>query len=63
MHTHLADDEHVRQTCGERMADVVLDVHNIERAGMPFAAGDHANAADVVTADNHNSHAYAYRSY
>lgn len=55
----LADDEHVRQTGGEHMAETVLNVDNVEGAGMPFAVDDGADTPQIASSGDHGQVACA----
>jgi hypothetical protein len=48
----LADDEHVAGAGGEVVAGVVLDVSNVEAGGVLLEVLEHADATDVVAADD-----------
>ena len=39
--------------CGERVTSVVLDVHDVEGAGMAIAVRDESDSPDVVTTSDH----------
>lgn len=48
----LANDEHVGRAGGERVACGVLDVGDVEAAGVLLDVLEHADSADVVAADD-----------